>query len=194
MFNTVRKWVDEQPDKHSLNSILGSASVKAGHNHKVSGEKDVGHSHGALGGHGKTAGSIWSEIQSRDLGSMGGQDGNSSSSYMNASPSAGSPSLPPASPNYGYQNHGGQGSRPGSAAPPSSGGYLAPGPQGHYQGGPPPGNYDPYAGSQGYQQPPYGGGPPQQWQQGPPPQQYPPYPNQQPSYPQYPPGPGYGGY
>ncbi|TVY58317.1 hypothetical protein LCER1_G000515 [Lachnellula cervina] len=207
MFNTVRKWVEEQPDAHDLNCVLGSASVKAGKNHKVSGEKAGAHdhSHGALGGHGKTAGSIWTEIQSRDLGSMAGNDGNPQASYMTSSPQIGSPSHPPASPNYGYQNTGG-------SRPSSSGGYLTPGPAA-YQSGPPPHNhqhgYDPYSGPpQGYQQqPPYpsygGGGPPQQWQQGPPPQgfqggpppgQYPPYPTQQPPYGQYPPGPGYGRY
>jgi len=59
MFMTVRKWVEEQPDAHSLNNILGSASVRAGKNHTTLNEKSGGHSHGALGGHGKTSGSIW---------------------------------------------------------------------------------------------------------------------------------------
>ncbi|TVY76166.1 hypothetical protein LSUE1_G005557 [Lachnellula suecica] len=205
MFNTVRKWVDEQPDRHNLNSILSSASIKAGKNHKTSGEKDLGHSHGALGGHGKTAGSIWTEIQSRDLGSMAGNDGNPQTSYMTSSPQPqpGSPAFPPPSPNYGYQNQGA--SQYGNSRPTSAGGYLSPGPpQGNY-GGPPPGGYqqDPYRPPQGYQQQPpypqYGGppgapqygGPPGPWQQGPPPPQYLPYPNQQPPYGQYPPGPGY---
>jgi hypothetical protein len=89
MFNTVRKWVDEQPDRQNLNSILSSASVKAGHNHKNLDEKNLGsrgvhdhHDHGALGGHGKTSGSIWTEIRSRDLGAMEGKDGNPAAAYM----------------------------------------------------------------------------------------------------------------
>lgn len=64
MFNTVKRWVDENPQRNDLNNILSSASVKAGHNHIGGGLKDI-HDHGALGGHGKTSGSIWSEIQSR---------------------------------------------------------------------------------------------------------------------------------
>jgi hypothetical protein len=31
----VKKWTEEIPDAHNLNSILGSNSVKAGHNHKA---------------------------------------------------------------------------------------------------------------------------------------------------------------
>ncbi|EKD19613.1 Bc-hch [Drepanopeziza brunnea f. sp. 'multigermtubi' MB_m1] len=138
MFNTVRKWVDEQPDRHQLNQILSSASVKAGHNHKASGEGggsnsrglDHAHDHGALGGHGKTSGSIWTEIRSRDLGAMEGKDGRSASAYSYMSPSSqpNSPGMmhPPAQ--FGYSNI----VRPGSSSydrPTSS------------PGGPPPGIY-----------------------------------------------------
>ncbi|KAE9373499.1 heterokaryon incompatibility Het-C [Stipitochalara longipes BDJ] len=209
MFNTVRKWVEEQPDAHNLNNVLSSASVRAGRNHKTLGERDVGHSHGALGGHGKTSGSIWSEIQSRDLGALEGNDGNPSTFYMTTSPQPGSPHKPPHSPNFGYQSaH----QRPGSSSDMPQGGYLTPEPaHGHYQSGPPSSNYQQnYGGLQGgYQQAPYPveqppyGAPPQQppygqpsygqgWPQGPP-QSQPPY--GQPPYGQgYPPGPPGGGY
>ncbi|KAI1004450.1 hypothetical protein K3495_g3763 [Podosphaera aphanis] len=85
MFNTVRKWADEQPDRHNLNQILGSASVKAGRNHQLKdGAKDLEHNHGSLGGHGKTSGSIWSEIKRRDLDALGGSDLRFDSSHMAA--------------------------------------------------------------------------------------------------------------
>lgn len=209
MFNTVRKWVEEQPDAHNLNSILSSSSVRAGHNHKTSGERDIGHSHGALGGHGKTSGSIWTEIQSRDLGALEGTDGNPSSSYMTSSPQPGSPHKPPHSPNFGYQN---VPQRPGSSNDMPHGGYLSPEPaHGQYQSGPPPSDYrQGYGGPQGgYQhapypveQPPHGAPPPQPpygqppygqgWSQGPPPGGFPGGPPPpQPPYGQPPYGPGY---
>ncbi|KAH9216984.1 heterokaryon incompatibility protein Het-C-domain-containing protein [Leptodontidium sp. 2 PMI_412] len=217
MFNTVRKWVDEQPDRGQLNHILSSSSVKAGRNHKESGggtgSRDL-HDHGSLGGHGKTSGSIWTEIRSRDLGAMEGNDGNAAYSYMGGpSPQSSTPGMPHQSPNFGYQNL----ARPGSSSynrPTSSqGGYLAPNPsQGSYQGGPPPGNYQQDYNSPPYQQsgyqknapypsnPPFpsggGGGPPYPPSNAP----YPPD-HQQPSYggpgsydqgpPQRPPGGGY---
>lgn len=189
MFNTVRKWVDEQPDRHNLNNVLSSASVKAGHNHKGSGEKGLEHNHGALGGHGKTAGSIWTEIKSRDLGAMEGADYNPVQPYMSPSPNPGSPNQPPHSPQFGYQNA----QRPGSSNydRPGSSNYLNPSPQqqGGFYNAPPPGQHQQSYGSQGgYQQPPYGGPGPQggQYQQAPyPGEQYPP---------QGPPQPPYGGY
>ncbi len=211
MFNTVRKWVEEQPDAHNLNSILSSASVRAGKNHKTLGEKDVGHNHGALGGHGKNSGSIWSEIQSHDLGALEGSDGNPSTSYMAPSLQPGSPGKPPHSPNFGYEN---VPYRPRSSSDrPSHGGYLTPNSaHGHYQSESlPPSNYQQDSGSQGgyhqglpypMEQPPYGaqpnygvyqGPPPPGFQGGPPPPQ-PPYgaPQHPPYGYQYPPGGGYG--
>lgn len=212
MFATVRTWVDEQPDRHNLDSVLSSESVKAGRNHTIpgGGNRDINdhdHDHGALGGHGKTRGSIWDEIKTRDLQSMEGSDGNPNAAFMSASPQPGTPNHPPHSPNFGYQNI-----RPGSSnyeRPHSQGGHLDPSmSQGGYQGsyqqqqpygmppGPPPGNFGaPYPN----QQPPYGGPgpygqpPPGPWQQGPPPLQFggPPPPN---PYGQYPPQPNYGGY
>ncbi|RDL39719.1 putative heterokaryon incompatibility Het-C protein [Venustampulla echinocandica] len=174
MFNTVRKWVEEQPDRHNLNHILSSASVKAGRNHKVSSDKGGhDHSHGSLGGHGKTSGSIWSEIRNRDLGAMEGRDDNPQSSYISSSPQPSSPGRPPQSPSFGYQNLG----QPSS----SQGGYLSTGYQQSYQqGGPSQGGYS----APSYQQPPYGGAPP-----GP---QYPGHGSPPPPGPyQGPPGPGY---
>jgi hypothetical protein len=199
MFNTVRKWTEEQPDRHNLNNILSSASVKAGHNHKGDSNKGLEHNHGALGGHGKTSGSIWTEIKSRDLGAMEGTDFNPVSNYMTTSPAPGSPNLPPQSPQFGYQNII---QRPGSSNydRPGSSNYLNPNPGqqgGGYYGGPPQGQYQQnYGPPIGYQQPSYAGhGPP------PGPYQQAPYPGvQQPMYgnpypPQGPPqGPPFGQY
>lgn len=105
MFNTVKEWADEQHDRSSINRLLGSASVKDGRNHIGGGEKGGNHNHGALGGHGKTSGSIWSEIKTRDLASLGGSDTMAPMPNLNYSPQPpGSPSQRPASPQYGYQN------------------------------------------------------------------------------------------
>jgi hypothetical protein len=167
MFSTVRKWVEEHPDRNSLNHILSSESVKAGRNHAGEGSRDI-HDHGGLGGHGKTSGSIWSEIKSRDLGicylicrvicplpsllfmakrrsrilmldlgAMEGTDINPSASYLAASPSPGSP---------GFSSHshspqfGYQNYGPPNSRPGSQGGHLSPNPHfgGGYQGGPAP--------------------------------------------------------
>lgn len=172
MFATVRKWVEEQPDAHNLNNILSSSSVKAGHNHKsegTTGTKGVhDHSHGALGGHGKTSGSIWSEIQSRDLMSLEGGDSNPNHpSFVSTPPQPGSPAFSQShSPSYGYHN-----TRPGTSGgyggsrPSSSGGHLAPNPPySSFHAGPVPEYLQDYGGSgSGYpQQPPYGGPPPNQ--------------------------------
>ncbi|POS82860.1 hypothetical protein EPUL_003633 [Erysiphe pulchra] len=75
MFNVVRNWAENHPDRHMLNNILGSESVKAGKNHILNNStREIGCNHCALGGHGKTTGSIWSEIQRRDLEAMRGND------------------------------------------------------------------------------------------------------------------------
>lgn len=89
MFDTVRKWVDEQPDRHNLNQILSSASVKAGRNHELKdGAKGLERNCCNLGGHGKTSDSIWSEIKRRDLDALEGSDLGYNSSYMARSSSA----------------------------------------------------------------------------------------------------------
>ncbi|OWP07208.1 hypothetical protein B2J93_1981 [Marssonina coronariae] len=148
MFNTVRKWVDEQPDRGQLNHILSSASVRAGHNHKASGDAGSGsrgldhvHDHGALGGHGKTSGSIWTEIRSRDLGAMEGRDGRAALAYTSPSPQN-TTGMTQQFSNFGYAND----VRPGSSSydrPISSpGGYPNPNSlPGGYNSGPPPGSY-----------------------------------------------------
>jgi hypothetical protein len=208
MYNTVRKWAEEQPDRGQLNQILSSASVKAGRNHKGDGggsnKKGLDHSdhsHGALGGHGKTSGSIWTEIQSRDLGSLGGQDGNPAHSYLDTASSAGSPapSSYGHSPKFGYANvaHANI-SRPTSS---QSGGYLsAVPPAGSYQGHMSGGGY--HQDHNQYGQPSYGGPPPGEYGQNPPyPSgggygQNPPYPSSGGGYgspPQAYGGQGYGG-
>lgn len=189
MFNTVRTWVDEQPDRYNLNSILSSESVKKGYNHSTAGAsaRDI-HDHGSLGGHGKTSGSIWSEIQARDLGAMEGTDGNPQHSYMTSSPQPGTPSHPPHSPKFGYQNI----QRPGSSnyeRPHSQGSHLNPNPQISYQSG----QYQQDYGSS-YQQQPYGmpPGPPGGYQNAPYPTEQLPYGSPGP-YPDGPGGPGYAG-
>ncbi|KAG9245681.1 heterokaryon incompatibility protein Het-C-domain-containing protein [Calycina marina] len=191
MFNTVRKWVDKQPDRNSLNHILSSASVKAGRNHAGEGTKGV-HDHGALGGHGKTAGSIWTEIKTRDIGAMEGYDTKPHSSYMQ-SPQPGSPAFPGHHQDYGYENRPGSADRLGS-----SGVHLNP-KYGDQQGR---SSFSPYQtqdNSSFGQEPSSFGMPPgpSGFQQAPPP----PYSNQKPwqggqqNYNQYPPGPhGYNQY
>ena len=220
MFATVRKWVEEQPDAHNLNNILSSASVKAGRNHQEGSSASKGvhdHDHGALGGHGKTSGSLWSEIRSRDMMSLEGGDYNPNHPDFATGPTqSGSPGFPPPqSPSYGYQNNqsgggGGYGGRPFSS---SGNSYDAP--PNSYQAGPVSEYLQDYSGGGGgyqqqQQQPPYGGygGPPpnqggynnappypteqtyggqDQYQQGPPQQQWNQGPGQPPYGQQYPP-------
>jgi hypothetical protein len=214
MFSTVKAWADEQPDRSKINRLLNSAAVKEGRNH-IGDNNTNDHNHGALGGHGKTSGSIWSEIKNRDLAAMEGNDGTPALLSTSSSP------RPVPSPHYGYQNPSPQ---PGShTMSPSShlspqqphphhNNYQAPSPQQSYQapygGGFPPPGPGPYGmppqgppgPSQGlgiqqppYGQPPYGSLPPPNqggWQQGPPPPGLPPPgypPQQQPPY-----GGGYG--
>lgn len=221
MFNTVKDWINEQPNAQALNHLLNSESVKAGRNHTGSDQHD--HNHGSLGGHGKTSGSIWSEIKTRDLGAMEGLD--TKPSYINPSPIPGSPGRQHGTPNYGYGNT-------GPSQPPQGGNaYLEPSyqqqggyasqqppyqqyggyeqqqqqqpysqqyggpPHNNYEQGPPPGEYwnqGPPSGQWGQQGPP----PPDPWGQGPPQNQYPPqqgYSGQQ-YPPQQPPYGGQGGY
>ncbi|KAI1857922.1 hypothetical protein JX265_010952 [Neoarthrinium moseri] len=204
MFNTVRKWADEYPRRHELNHVLGSESVKNGKNHVLSSQKK-GHSHGGgifdngvgdlMGkvGHGMPTGSLWSQLQTRDLDAMGA--GNSSGvGYMGASspPPAHPPARPSAGESYGYNQ----------GPPQPTGGeadsYLNPGSQSGGYGGRTP---QPYGQGQGYNQPGYGppqqgyGGPPQQYGGGPPPGYGPPpgqYGGGPPPLPQGYPGQGYG--
>ncbi|KFY26413.1 hypothetical protein V493_04104, partial [Pseudogymnoascus sp. VKM F-4281 (FW-2241)] len=198
MFNTVKKWVDENPHRSNLNHVLGSASVKAGGNHKggnpaIHPHGSAGHSHGpdnshsGFGGYGQAASAVWNKIQARDLGAMRELD----------SPTRGvSPAPPTADGAFGYSSAPGGASSHGGGEP-----YLgAPsGPSGYsYDSAPPPMSYqapggggyqaqDQYQGGGGYggaPQPSYGGYAPQQsggwdqrpssqggWQQGPPQQQ-----------------------
>ncbi|KAL2020771.1 hypothetical protein VTK56DRAFT_7969 [Thermocarpiscus australiensis] len=72
MFETVRQWTQETPYSHQLNQLLSSESVKNHKNHILSsnssGHRSIqgGCGHGD-GGHGKPAGSLWSQIQTRDF-------------------------------------------------------------------------------------------------------------------------------
>jgi Heterokaryon incompatibility protein Het-C len=174
MYNTVRKWVDENPERGNLNNILSSSSVKAGLNHRL----DTGHSHNTFRGLGedKTGhGSAWKNIVSRDLGDMEGSDNRSAMSYLSPSPRAGSPASPCRTPDYGYnssqfpppQSFGSQTLQPevqqayaGYQQGPSSMGYPSYSPQvaypAPYQQGAP-GGYWPQHGPGYPNQPPYGG-------------------------------------
>ncbi|KFY74069.1 hypothetical protein V499_05879, partial [Pseudogymnoascus sp. VKM F-103] len=224
MFNTVKKWVDENPHRSNLNHVLGSASVKSGGNHK--GGNPAVHSHGpdnshsGFGGYGQAASAVWGKIQARDLGAMREID-DVPSRGISPSPSTpvgafGYSSAPGGAPSYGGGSGGGEpylGAQSGpsgysydNAAPASSyqassgGGYQAQEPYqgggygGGYGGAPPQPSYGGPGGPGGY--------PPQQsggWQQGPPPPQQGgwqqgPPPPQQGGWQQGPPPPQQGGW
>ncbi|KAM0553835.1 hypothetical protein ACHAPJ_007181 [Fusarium lateritium] len=212
MFKTVKKWAEEHPRRHELAHLLSSDSVKNHKNQILNQIKDGSRSaggggcnHGTFGdmsnaGHGKVAGSLWSQVKTRDLDSMEGKDGNPATGYLSSSPA------PPSqssfdygqNPNYASSNSGysQQGPPGGYNAPPQpsyGGGYGAPPQQPQYgqYGGPPPGQYGApppqQYGGPGYgapppQYPPYG----QQGYGGPPPDQQPPswgqYPGQRHGY------------
>ncbi|CEI69046.1 hypothetical protein FVEN_g4184 [Fusarium venenatum] len=205
MFKTMKNWADEHPRRHELAHLLSSESVRNHKNHilnQVSGSSRSigggGCNHGTFGdmanaGHGKVAGSLWSQVKTRDLDSMEGKDGNPATGYMSNSPA------PPSQTSFEYgQNPNYAGSNSGYS---QQGSYNAPPPQQSYGGGyggppqpqygaPPPGHYG---------GPQYGGPPPQQYGgpgYGAPPPQYPPY--GQPGYGGPPPGnqppPGWGQY
>lgn len=181
MFNTVKRWVDENPDRHNINSILNSASVKAGRNHKANAADTT---HNLFRGLGGGEGEAWSTIQSRDLGSMN-----------DPLSRTGSPVARGMTPDFGYQN------QPIAPQQDQGGGYLQPsgadtqGYIGSYEQAAPPMNY------QSYGQPSYGqsgSGPFQDpYQQGPPGGFYPGGPQGPPGFPGGPqgggpfPGPGY---
>lgn len=204
MFNTVREWADKHPRRHQLNNILSSGSVKNHKNHVLNQEqhsdkdrtKGAAHSCGTGLGHSKTKNGLWSQIKTRDLNAMEGQD----NKPINSAPASGAGN----GREFGYkenqdQSHiykgsstgaaadyyGGSGSGPTSSSgqspmppqpsygqPPPQHGYGRPPPQPSYGGPPPP-------------QPGYGGPPPPgHWGGPPPPGPY--------SGPPGPPGPGYG--
>jgi hypothetical protein len=177
MFETVRRWTTETTHRHELNHLLSSESVKNGRNHITlnGGSRSGGHSHGSLGdlGHGKVAGSLWSQIRTRDMSAMEGGDGSAQSGYMSTSPAPPQHSQygPPPPQGYGYQQQ---------QQPPPQGGYQPEGPPGGgYQGY---GGYPPQP-TYGQPPPPPPGGQGGYWQPGPPPPQQPVYGG----------GPGYGG-
>ncbi|KFY52192.1 hypothetical protein V497_08606 [Pseudogymnoascus sp. VKM F-4516 (FW-969)] len=216
MFNTVKKWVDENPQRNSLNHILSSSSVKAGGNHK--GGNPAVHSHGpdnshsGFGGYGQAASTVWNKIQARDLGAMREID----SPSRGVSPAPPTPagmfgySSDPNAPSYGGGGGGGEpylGTQPpgysyDNAAPmptsyQASGGGGYGGPQDQYQGG---GGYG--GGYGGAPQQSYGGPggpggyPPQQtgWDQRPQSQGWDQRPQSQGGWQQGPPPPQQGGW
>ncbi|OBT87542.1 hypothetical protein VE02_03741 [Pseudogymnoascus sp. 03VT05] len=194
MFNTVKKWVDENPHRSNLNHVLGSASVKAGGNHK--GGNPAVHSHGpdnshsGFGGYGQAASKVWGKIQARDLGAMREIDDVPSRgvSPSPSTPAFGYSSAPGGAPSYGGGGGGGEPYLVAQSGPSGysydNGGYQD---QNPYQGcggggygggcgGPPqqsyggpggPGGYLPQQSGRWDQRPPSQGG----WQQGPPPPQ-----------------------
>ncbi len=183
MFNTVRRWVDENPERGNLDSVLSSTSVKAGKNHTLNTRDGDNHNlFRGLGEDTSSQGPAWSKIISRDLGEMQGSDGNPAMSYLSTSPRAGSPASPRRTPDYGYDNN-------SSYAPPPTLGSPSLRPDmtqgyGGYQQGPPPMSYQPYNPPVPYQQGPPGGvwpqgGPAYQeapgYRAGPPPMAQPPY-------------------
>ncbi|KAK0612846.1 heterokaryon incompatibility protein Het-C-domain-containing protein [Bombardia bombarda] len=145
MFETVRKWTTETPLRNQLDRLLSSSSVKEGHNHILaagasgSTNKSLGPGGGHAschdGGHGKPAGSLWAQIQTRDLSAMAGRDGSAQSGYL---------STENAAPQQQY-------SRPTSSGYVAPGGYAAPSPGG-YVGHqvPPPSVVSPGSGGGGY--------------------------------------------
>lgn len=190
MFNTVKKWVDENPNRGNINRILSSASCKSGGNQIGSGGNPSvhshnagGHSHSAFGGYGQAASAVWNKIKARDLGAMRETDSMSrgiSPGPEEPSGAYGYTSTPGAPVPYsGSEPYLGTQSQPSGSAyanmsPPTSyqtyggSGYQAPQDQnqGSYSGGY--GVGPPHPGFGGPQQ--SYGGPPQQtgWQQGPP--------------------------
>ncbi|KAF4982362.1 hypothetical protein FZEAL_1996 [Fusarium zealandicum] len=189
MFKTVKKWADEHPRRHELAHLLSSESVKNHKNHILNQNTSSrgggdGCNHGTfggmseLGGHGKVAGSLWSQVKTRDLDAMAGKDGNPATGYLSSSPA------PPSQASFDY------GQNPNYAG--SDAGYSQQGPPGGYNAGPPQPSYGGYGGPpppQGYGGPPpgqYGGPPPGQYG-APPPQQYggPGYGAPPPQYPPY---------
>lgn len=190
MFATVRTWAQET--RHPIDQLLSSDSVRNGKNHILKNEKKnnpggghAGHNHGTFGafqdavaglGHGKVKGSLWSQIQTRDLSAMGGGDGSAQAGYMSSSPAP----RPTSSSGFGYQGGGAAQHQPppgaayGQAASYYSGASASPQPP-----VPEPGYGGP-AYAYGQQPPPHGG----QWGQGAPPPGPPP--------PGYGGGPGYG--
>lgn len=178
MFMTVKKWAEEFPRRHEIDSVLSSESVRKGKNHilhkgegsNARGADGHGHSHGAFeqfGGHGKTTGGLWSQVRTRDLDAMEGRDGDPSAGYLSSAPGP-----PQQQFNYGmnpaYQSHAGYNAPAPDPGPYSSGYGPGPGgpPQHHGYGHsqpPPPSGYGYSQGpphSQGYgnpQPPPQGG-------------------------------------
>ncbi|KAK7746956.1 hypothetical protein SLS53_002144 [Cytospora paraplurivora] len=183
MFDTVRQWANEYPRRHELNNLLGSESVKNGKNHILP-NKDTGRSHGqggewsawenAIGelGHGKVAGSLWSQVQTRDLDALEGRDGRPQDQYMSQSPAPPQAARPTGSFGYGHADDYMRPSQPQQQQ--QSYGQTSPSPNQYYSGGAP----EPYGQQYGQygQQPPglsgsygYGAPPPGPYGQGPPP-------------------------
>ncbi|RBR19449.1 uncharacterized protein FIESC28_05604 [Fusarium coffeatum] len=216
MFKTMKNWADEHPRRHELAHLLSSESVRNHKNHILnqvqgSNSRSIGGggcNHGTFGdmsnaGHGKVAGSLWSQVKTRDLDSMEGKDGNPAAGYMSNSPAPPSQSSfdygknpsSYAGSNSGYSQQGGYNAPP--PQPSYGAGYGAPPPQSYY-GAPPPGQYGAPPPGQ-YGAPQYGAPPPQQYGgpgYGAPPGQHPPY--GQPGYgappPNQQPPPGWGQY
>lgn len=110
MFDTVRKWTQETKYRHDLNRLLSSEAVRNHDNHILTAEEKANMNRGGPhscggGGHGKTAGSLWAKVNTRDIdggSGSGGYGGGGQSSYQSR------PSPRP----YEQQHR-----------PPSSGGY-----------------------------------------------------------------------
>jgi len=176
MFETVRKWTQETPYRNRLDHLLSSESVRNHKNHILSGESGSGSrsvpgggcGHGD-GGHGRPAGSLWSQIQTLNREAQDSGSGSApSQTYGGGQASSYYPGTSP----QPQQTYGG---RPGSSGYAGGGSYGQPTPPpqhsyGGQQGYPGQGGYGQhqhqhqhqggYHGQeQGYhQQPHYGGG------------------------------------
>lgn len=164
MFETVRRWSQETPHRHQLNQLLSSESVRHHKNHILSDKAGGGGSrslpgggcgHGD-GGHGKPAGSLWSQIQTWDrearesVGGVGAAAGPSVGVGVGAGVGANPPPMHGEAAGY-YAS-----AMPPQPPPPVSSGYAGgygqptpppPAPQGYAQG---------YPGQQGYGHQPHG--------------------------------------
>ncbi|KAF1814317.1 heterokaryon incompatibility Het-C [Eremomyces bilateralis CBS 781.70] len=142
MFSAVDIWVRSRPDGgRSLNQLLGSESVRAGHNHVGGDGHGHGHGHGSAS-QGKVSGSpfdLFTKKREADLGGSGsGYQGSSTSWQQPEAFGAGSNTAP----------------GPYASQPPYQGGYEQ-----QYQSNQPYGQEGQYPGQ----------GPPGQYQQNPPP-------------------------
>ncbi|KAF4126400.1 Heterokaryon incompatibility protein Het-C [Geosmithia morbida] len=166
MFRTMEQWVNEHPRRHELDQLLSSDSVYKGQNHVLSqtdesshggyshggGGGGHSHSHGAVDsmidryGHGKVTGSLWSQVQTRDLDAMEGRDGDPHKDYTSHESVPPSQHFSQGSNTSYYHDEGGKGSSVGYNAPAPSPGQYSSGYGSAHHGYPQQGSYGPPSG------------------------------------------------